>query len=106
MSVDMRAQVWGIMSRRQDLWKKVVIQPLPPTHRYQKFFVLTRPGGSSYRPLLNPEDEALLPLLASFQRLSVYKRVAIPEDRALPEEQLVAYYDGLIEKYIGRKLLW
>jgi hypothetical protein len=75
--------------------------------RYQRFFVLTRSGGSAYRPLMNAEDAAMLPLLASFQKLSRYKRVSIPESQAFTPEQQKTYYDQLIAKYIGkRKLAW
>jgi hypothetical protein len=84
--------------------------PLPPTsrvRRYHKFYSLTKPGSTAYRHLLSSEDEALLPLLASFQKLSTYKRVSLPPDRALSPEAQHAYYNGLIGKYIGhRKLAW
>lgn len=72
--------------------------------RYQKFFALTRPGSTAYHQLLSADDKALLPLLASFQQLSAYKRVDL-EPRS--EQELRAYYDSLIEKYIGhRALFW
>lgn len=61
--------------------------------------------GGTYRYLLNESDERVLPLLRDFQRLTVYKRVAIPQELLLPQDQLKAYYNGLIQKYIGREKL-
>ena len=74
--------------------------------RYQKFYVLTKPGSVAYHHLMNASDKALLPLLASFQKLSSYKRVSLPENKALSTEEQMAYYNGLISKYIGKKLTW
>ncbi len=71
--------------------------------RNQKFYVLTKPGSIAYRHLLSPEDEALLPLLASFQKLSTYRRVTVPEHLALAPEEQRKYYGGLIEKFIGKE---
>lgn len=80
--------------------------PTPVTKRsYQKFYSLTRPGGA-YRSLLSPSDEAVLPLLSAFQRLSVYKRVELP-DTALRGQALHDHYDALITKYFGsERLFW
>lgn len=73
--------------------------------RYQRFASLTRPN-CSYLQLLSPEDEEMLPLLASFQQLATYKKVALP-DHALQGEALYRYYDSLIKKYFPvEQLRW
>jgi hypothetical protein len=73
--------------------------------RYQKFYSLTRPGGA-YRNLLSPDDEACLPLLSAFQRLSVYRRVQLPP-QALTGRALTDHYEALVAKYIGSdRLYW
>ena len=88
-------------------------QPIPPPtnararpRRHQKFYALTRPGGT-YAQLLSPEDEARLPMLAEFQRLAAYRRVVPMPPGALAGEALRAHYAGLAVKYLGdRKLHW
>eukprot|EP00955_Chlamydomonas_euryale_P040906 351841-Chlamydomonas_euryale.AAC.22 len=69
--------------------------------RHQRFFSLTNPASGAYRQLLSPSDEEMLPLLASFQQLCQYRRVALPPDAALTGDERQRYYNGLIEKYIG-----
>lgn len=73
--------------------------PLFPC-RHQKFYALTRPGRA-YQDLLSEKDEALLPLLRTFQRLARYQRVTLPEDAALQGQARDDYYSGLILKYLG-----
>ncbi|GAX82146.1 hypothetical protein CEUSTIGMA_g9574.t1 [Chlamydomonas eustigma] len=78
--------------------------------RHQKFYALTEPGSAAYRYLLSPEDEAMLPLLTSFQKLSLYQRVHIPQVSTLSPESQRSYYSALMEKYLGlsadKKLAW
>lgn len=72
--------------------------------RYQKFASLTH--STAYHHLLSPEDTRSLPLLAEFQQLSRFRRVAMP-DGVLQGDALVKYYSGLIAKYIGEdNLFW
>lgn len=79
----------------------------PPALRHQRFYSLTSSAGA-YRQLLSTSDEAVLPLLASFQQLSAYRRVMLPPDQALGPQEFRDYYQALIDKYIGkdRKLSW
>ena len=73
--------------------------------RHQKCYSLTRPGGA-YGALLSPADSALLPLLAAFQRLAVYRRVELPA-AALRGQALIDHYDRLIAEYLGpERLFW
>eukprot|EP00775_Hariotina_reticulata_P013073 gene13073-13200_t len=73
--------------------------------RYQRCAAITRPGGA-YRQLMSDADRALLPLLAAFQNLITYRRVQLPPE-ALQGEQLLEYYDRLIETYLGEeRLFW
>lgn len=49
---------------------------------------------------------ALLPLLAAFQKLAVYQRVVMPPGM-LRGEAFVAYYQDLIDRYLGPEpLFW
>jgi len=71
--------------------------------RFQKFYSL--PSGA-YRHMLSPADQEMLPLLAFFQKLSVYRRVEMPPE-TLRGEALVEYYSQLINQYLGEdKLFW
>ncbi len=74
--------------------------------RYQKFLSLTAAGGA-YRHLLSAEDAAMVPLLAAFQKLAVYRRVELPAS-ALRGAAFEEYYSQLIAKYLGpdEHLLW
>ncbi|KAL6762229.1 hypothetical protein V8C86DRAFT_3023522 [Haematococcus lacustris] len=47
--------------------------------RHLRFTALTRPGNT-YQALLSPEDEALMPLLRAFQRLTAYQRVRVNKE--------------------------
>ena len=56
--------------------------------------------------MLSPADQEMLPLLAFFQKLSVYRRVEMPPE-TLRGEALVEYYSQLINQYLGEdKLFW
>jgi inositol oxygenase len=71
--------------------------------RYQRCTSLTR---GAYRQLMSDQDRALLPLLASFQRLTAYRRAPLPPG-ALSGDALLAHYDALIERYLGsERLCW
>lgn len=72
--------------------------------RYQKFGALLRPG-QPYGELLSPFDRSMLPTLAKFRELSMYRRREVPG--ALEGEALKAHYDMLLAKYIPQgKLRW
>eukprot|EP00798_Chlamydomonas_sp_ICE-L_P001685 gene1685-33081_t len=75
--------------------------------RHQKFWSLPRPQGKAYASLVDEGDRKLLPLLASFQKLTVYKKVEIPAEVTLKGAEFDEYYNRLIKKYIGAQdLAW
>lgn len=75
--------------------------------RHQKFYSVTRPSGSPYQQLLSEADRSMLPLLASFQKLAAYRRVALPAKSALKGQAQRDYYDSLLQKYqLDKQLAW
>ncbi|KAL6762230.1 hypothetical protein V8C86DRAFT_2522884 [Haematococcus lacustris] len=73
--------------------------------RHLRFTALTRPGNT-YQALLSPEDEALMPLLRAFQRLTAYQRVDIPAALRLNGPDFHAYYTRLLHQYLPEQLMW
>lgn len=75
--------------------------------RHQKFYSITRPGGSPYQQLLSDEDRSMLPLLASFQKLAAYRRVTLPAESALQAQAQLSHIDFLMQKYmVHKQLAW